>query len=310
MLIATTASANFQNGDFATDLSHWKQHGHKRAAMGTVANPKIPKNFADLGLTDTDTGIFLSKSERQAAGFKVDNTNDQLGSTDRNAARIHADEMSEGNGYRVSSFSQKITIAAGDIDNGQNKGVNDQKLHLRFLGAPVLDAASHTGESLPYYFIDVIKNPGTPSEAVIYTDYNYANQAGIKWEKGAEGGTAYKYAYTDWVEYDIALDSSKVAEGDEVQLRITAAGCQLSGHAGAFYMRDVRTEMASGLNDTLWITVESNPAAVYEPVTGTDYSYVTYTYTYKNNGNNTVNDIKINPTLPVTSKDVLNNSDS
>ena len=49
MLIATTASASFQNGDFATDLSHWEQHGHKRATMGTAANPKIPKNFADLG---------------------------------------------------------------------------------------------------------------------------------------------------------------------------------------------------------------------------------------------------------------------
>lgn len=61
MLIATTASASFQNGDFATDLSHWEQHGHKRATMGTAANPKIPKNFADLGLTDQDTGFFISR---------------------------------------------------------------------------------------------------------------------------------------------------------------------------------------------------------------------------------------------------------
>ena len=45
MLMATAASAQVQNGNFATDLSHWEQHGHKRATMGTVANPKIPKDF-------------------------------------------------------------------------------------------------------------------------------------------------------------------------------------------------------------------------------------------------------------------------
>ena len=49
MLMATAASAQVQNGNFATDLSHWEQHGHKRATMGTAANPKIPKNFAELG---------------------------------------------------------------------------------------------------------------------------------------------------------------------------------------------------------------------------------------------------------------------
>ena len=43
MLMATAASAQVQNGNFATDLSHWEQHGHKRATMGTAANPKIPK---------------------------------------------------------------------------------------------------------------------------------------------------------------------------------------------------------------------------------------------------------------------------
>lgn len=223
-------------------------------------------------------------------------TNDRLGSVDRHAARIHTDVTADGKDRRVSSFSQIITIAPGDIDTGQGKGVNDKKLHLRFLGAPVLDASAHTGETLPYYFIDVVRNPGEADEAVIYTDYNYANQAGIKWETGASG-----YKYTDWVEYDIALDASKVKVNDKVQLRITAAGCDAGAHAGAFYLRDVRTEMASGLNDTLWITVESNPAAVYEPVSGQDYSYVTYTYTYKNNGNTTVSDVKINPTLPVTS---------
>ncbi len=230
------------------------------------------------------------------ASFTVGMTGGSLGSVDRNAARIHTDVTADGKDYRASSFSQIITIAPGDIDNGQDKGVDDKKLHLRFLGAPVLDGSAHDGETLPYYFIDVVKNPGQVDEAVIYTDYNYANQAGIKWKAGVSG-----YAYTDWVEYDIALDSSKVTVGDKVQLRITAAGCDAGGHAGAFYMRDVRTEMASGLDNTLWITVESNPAAVYEPVSGEDFSYVTYTYTYKNNGNTTVNNVAINPTLPVTS---------
>ena len=30
MLMATAASAQVQNGNFATDLSHWEQQGHKR----------------------------------------------------------------------------------------------------------------------------------------------------------------------------------------------------------------------------------------------------------------------------------------
>ena len=61
MLAATAASAHVQNGDFATNLDHWEEHGYRRAVMGTAANPKIPKNFADLGLTQQDTGTFISK---------------------------------------------------------------------------------------------------------------------------------------------------------------------------------------------------------------------------------------------------------
>jgi hypothetical protein len=73
MLMATAASAQVQNGNFATDLSHWEQHGHKRATMGTAANPKIPKNFAELGLTNQDdiSNDFVSKSARMAAPFRM-----------------------------------------------------------------------------------------------------------------------------------------------------------------------------------------------------------------------------------------------
>jgi len=294
LLLASTAmAASIQDGNFASgNLSTaWNPHGYKRATMGTAANPLIPKSFADLSMTNQDTGSFTSQSAVLGAGSAALTGNNLTWPA--NVARINnpATGTPGGNNTRASSVQQVLTIAQADIDTDPVRGKN--KVHLRFLGAPVLDASTHTGESLPYYFIDVVKNPG-PGETVLYTSYNYAAQAGVQWSYSGS------YAYTNWVDYDIPLDATQVQEGDTIQLRVTAAGCSATAHAGAFYLRDVRTEIEAAQADTLWITTEG-PTAAYSHDAGGTWTDITYTYTYTNNGTNAVNNVLVEPSLPVTS---------
>lgn len=304
LLASAAGAASIQDGNFANnDLSvAWSPHGYKRAVMGTAAAPLIPKNFADLGMTEKDVNQYTSQSAvlgAAASGTPANGGNLQWpGFVARinNPARGGDLANPGGDRTRASSIQQEFTVANADIDLHPVHGKN--KVHLRFLGAPMLESAGHTGERLPYYFIDVVKNVGTPTEKVLYTSYNYAAQAGVQWSSVTIAGNAY--STTNWVDYDIPLDASDIAAGDKVQLRVTAAGCADTLHAGAFYLRDVRTEIESGLADTLWITAEG-PKAVYSHDAGGTWTDITYTYTYTNNGTTTVNGVVVEPSLPVTS---------
>ena len=304
LLLASAAmAASIQDGNFASgDLSTaWNPHGYKRAAMGTPTNPLIPKSFADLSMSNQDVNDYTTQSAVLDSVASNTPANGNL-VWPANVARINnparGGNLSSpgGDHTRASSVQQEFTVATADIDTDPVRGQN--KVHVRFLGAPMLESAGHTGESLPYYFIDLVKDAGTVNEKVLYTSYNYAAQAGVQWSSVTIGGNTY--AYTNWVDYDIPLDANDIQAGDKVQLRVTAAGCSATLHAGAFYLRDVRTEIESAQANTLWITAEG-PTAVYSHDAGVTYTDITYTYTYTNNGTTTVNNVVVQPALPVTS---------
>lgn len=297
VLVAGMAHADFVDGNFASNnlSSNWNPHGYRR----NVTFPSVsyvPQSSANLQLDQKDTGNFTSQSSILGAG--------SAGATGGNltwtgsAARVNSDVSSGtistpgGDQRRASSIEQTITVASTDIDS------SDGKVHLRFVGSPVLEYASnHDGTNQAYYFIEVVKDDGTANAKVLYTSYNFADQSGVTWK------TAGGYRYTDWVNFDIPLDSTganAVSVNDKITLRVYAAGCQPTGHSGAFYLRDVRTKLASGQSSSLWVST-AGPDAVSRHTNTDGSTDITYTYTYTNNGTGVVNGVQVNPAMPVTS---------
>lgn len=292
------AHAGFTNGSFADPVdTGWNPHGYQRRYLtpgfvkNTALTPIVPQTFADLGLQNMDTGAYTSQSATRQGAGSATNTGSNLSWPSGNALRVHSDTT--GNNTKASSVHQEITLAAADRDPATGK------FHLRFLGAPVLENyASHNGTNQAYFFIEVVKDDGTPNAKVLYTTYNFANQPSVVFH--ATGS----YQYTDWVNFDIALDTTgpnAVAENDKVTLRVVAAGCGDTAHAGAFYMREVRTGAnAVSQADSIWVTASAEPE-VRKYVNADGSTTIEYTYTYKNIGTNAVSGVKVEPALPVTS---------
>lgn len=297
MLMVPAAHADFVDGNFASNnlSSNWNPHGYRRNIVFPNVN-YVPQRSSDLQLDQQDTGQFTSQSAVLGSG-NATKTNGAL-QWPANVARVNSDISSGslntpgGDQRRASSIEQTITVAASDVDSG------DGKVHLRFVGAPVLEYASnHDGTNQAYYFIEVVKNDGTPNAQVLYTSYNFADQSGVTWK------SAGNYRYTDWVNFDIPLDSSgpnAVAANDQITLRVYAAGCQPSGHSGSFYLRDVRTKLNTGNANSLWVSTDG-PNAVSRHTNPDGSTDITYTYTYTNNGTSVVDGVQVAPSMPVTS---------
>lgn len=279
LMLASAARADFVNGNFdATPaFDGWTHAGH---TIPKVIPTFPPLTLSDLGLSSAEVPA-NDKSAVLSAGNDV-TTGGQLTWSDP-VARVHTSDKGSGRGNKASSISQQITIAAGDVDV-------DGKVHIRFTAAPVLDEPGHPEEEQPYFFIEITKADGTS----LFSTFNFANQAGIPWKK--EGDVTF----TDWQAFDIALDPAQVAVGDQVKLTVIAAGCGQSGHTGAVYLNNIRTtNTVSGAS--LWVTAEG-PDAVRKHTNPDGSTDVTYTYTYRNDGSTTVDNVTVTPSMPQTTE--------
>lgn len=154
-----------------------------------------------------------------------------------------------------------MTIGAADIDSV------DGLAHVRFVLAPVLQDPGHNPNEQPYFFVQLTNL--TKGNAVLYQDFNFANQPGVPWKNDATG----TIRYTDWTLVDIAPGSATLAPNDEVELEVIAGGCSLGGHWGHVYVDGAGTGVPS-----LFVAA-TGPSAANQ---NTD---ITYTLTYKNGGN-------------------------
>ncbi|WP_460480061.1 IPTL-CTERM sorting domain-containing protein [Comamonas humi] len=276
LLLAVAAHADFVNGGFEAtpDFSGWTQKGY--TIPGAI--PSFPPTTeSDLGLTPNAANI---RSAVLSAGSES-LTGGALAWSDK-VARVHTAVNANGKNNRASAIEQSIVVANGDIDA-------DGKVHIRFTAAPVLEDPGHQSDEQPYFFIEITKADGTS----LFHTFNFANQAGVPWV--AVGGIKY----TDWQAFDIPLDPGLVALGDTVTVKVIAAGCGPSGHAGAVYLNNVRSGNGNVQGASLWVTAEG-PAAVNRHTNPDGTTDVTYTYTYKNNGNAAVSNVTVNPAMPQT----------
>lgn len=276
MLLAPAAHADFVNGNFEAtpDFQGWTQQGH--TIPGAI--PTFPP------LREVDLGLATNASNNRSAVLPAGaatRTSNNLSWADK-VGRVHVEEAGGvGNNNRASSITQTITIGASDVDT-------DGRVHVRFTAAPVLQDPGHDPDEQPYFFIEITKADGTS----LWSTFNFANQSGVPWMNGVSG-----WKYTDWQAFDIPLDAAQAGVGDTITLKVIAAGCGPSGHAGAVYLNNVRTTRSvSGAS--LWVTA-GGPATVARHSNPDGSTDITYTYTYTNNGNTTVSNVVVDPAMPV-----------
>ena len=267
LLLASASQADFVNGNFASgDFTGWTQNAYLVPSNGITGTfPPTTEAHLQLTASGTPMSAVLPPGSASSTGGVV--------AWSGNAARVHNEV--NGDNRRVSSIEQTITVVAGDVDT-------DGKVHVRFTASPVLEDPNHNANEQPYFFIE-ITGPGGTS---LYHTYNFAGEAGVPWQ--TNGG----YKFTDWQAFDVALEPTDVTVGDTLTLKAIAAGCSPTAHAGAIYIRDVRTaRQVTG--SSLWVTA-AGPATVCAGNT------VTYTYTYENNGSDAMTNVMVEVEMPQT----------
>jgi hypothetical protein len=166
-----------------------------------------------------------------------------------------------GKNQNVNQMTQTMTTAAGDVDPV------DGQIHVRFVVAPVLEDPGHPANEQPYFFVQLTN---VTQNTVLYSNFNFSNQAGVPWKTVNTGGTTYDY--TDWQLIDIAPGAPALNMGDQVELFLIASGCSLGGHIGQLYVDGVGTGV-SGLFISGTGPAQANAG-----------SNITYQLTYQNGG--------------------------
>ena len=272
----------FANGDFETGAAgvappSWTVH--------TFINPGLivttPQAISDLNLAVGGNALTTIKSSLSgmlsqpdldlgvAASLRWPRYGNQAVLVNEHSSQVY------GNGQNVNTLSQTVTIASGDIDPADNK------IHIRFAFAPIFQNSVQAPSLQPYYFILVTNvTQGT----VLYKDFNLSGST-VLW-KSINTGMANEIDYTDWQLVDVAPADSALKVGDQVELQIVAAGCQLGDHFGEVWVDDVGVTVPG-------ISVEgTGPAQINAG------SNITYVMTYRNGAATTEDGVVLTFTTP------------
>jgi len=179
-------------------------------------------------------------------------------------------------GQHSNSIVQQATMASADVDP------SDSKVHIRFAFAPVLENPGHAANLQPYFYVGV-RNV-TRSNALLYESLNFSNEVGVPWKTSPiNAGTLY----TDWRIADIAPGNAQLAVGDVVAIEVIGAGCQPSAHYGYIYVdafgRDIPGLAVQKVADRTLVAPGDT---------------LTYTFTYRNGGTASVDNVVVRETVP------------
>ena len=230
--VQTVQAAVFANGNFESDaigatpsswtVSTYQNDGitHTRPAAQTLASLNLQAGgyaatFVVGGAAESQTDPDLGAG----ASFRYP----KYGSR---ALRINLGTgfFQTGAAKNVNGASQTMTVTNGDVDT------SDNKVHVRFAVAPVLQNPAHDYIEQPYYFVQLRNiTKGT----TLYQDFNASAQTGVPWK------TVGSIYYTDWQPVDIAPGNTALAVGNQVELQVLAAGCAQLIHWGRIYVDGV-----------------------------------------------------------------------
>jgi Domain of unknown function DUF11/Bacterial Ig-like domain (group 1) len=277
--------AAFVNGDF------------EATAIGAVPASWTVQNFLDNptnGITDTTPNPqTLASLNLTAGGFAATlvvggPTPESMSDPDlgtaaslrypkygMRAALVNLGPMSSGANQNVNALRQTMTIANGDVD------ASDNKAHVRFVIAPVLQNPNHAYTNQPYYFVRL---QNITQGTTLYQDFNASAQPGVPWKNN--GSTTNPIYYTDWQLVDIAPGNALLAIGDQVELLVIASGCSQGGHWGRVYVDGIGSSIP-GI-----YTYATGPSAANAG------SNIVYAVNYKNGGTTATAATKIDFVIP------------
>jgi hypothetical protein len=269
--VGVAREAVFVNGDFEAD------------AIGVVPSGWTTQTFTDPGITDLSatppqTLASLNLAAGGIAGTLIvggateSQADPDLGTTaslrfpkyGARAVRLNYNPpATSGTNTNVNALRQTMTVANGDVDAADNK------VHIRFTIAPVLQNPNHAYTQQPYYFVRL---QNITKGTTLYSDFNISGQAGVPWKGNAVPLTSSSIYYTDWQLVDIAPGNVGLAVGDQVELLVIASGCAAGGHWGRVYV------------DGIGSTVPGIYTFATGPGSANAGSDITYVVTYKNGG--------------------------
>ncbi len=207
------------------------------------------------------------------------------------AVRVNSDGSNttspgSGKNNNANTLTQQTTVSSNDVDS------RDNKIHVRFAFAPVLENPGHSNSDQPYFYIS-IKNL-TKGNALLYENFNFAGEVGVPWvsvnftgippDQNYPSGTTI-WMYTAWQLVDIAPGNGMLDVGDTIEFEIVAAGCALNGHGGYVYVDAFGAFFPSGLsvvNSASPIVTAGQPLAydlVYYNNDVIDYADTVVTFT-------------------------------
>ncbi len=296
VMAACTGSPDAELSTSSTSQSVWTNGDFENDAVGTTPpSGWTLAKYLNPGITDTRPSAQTLASLNLATGGTAmtyvvggapeTQTDPDLGTNGtirfpkygNRAVRVnYASASSNGSNQNVNSISQQMTVGIGDVDP------SDNKVHVRFALAPILENPGHSYDQQPYYFVrlqNITKN------TTVYQDFNASGQSGVPW-KNFTDSSGQAAQYTDWQLVDIAPGDTQLAVGDQVQLLVVASGCAAGGHWGRVYVDAV----GSGVPGLYaWATGAQQANA------GTD---LTYTLNYKNGGTTTTTTTKLDLVTP------------
>jgi hypothetical protein len=140
--------------------------------------------------------------------------------------------------YHATRISQVSTIAASDRDPADNR------FHIRFAWAAVLEDPGHEPYAQPYFHITLKK---VSDNTVLYSQFFYSGQPGITWQDN--NVSEYGWKWIDWQEVDLDV-TDNVAVGDAIRIELSAADCAYGGHGGYAYLDGFRSQASATTGST------------------------------------------------------------
>ena len=119
-------------------------------------------------------------------------------------------------------LTQADVITAADRDAGDNK------LHVRFSYAVVLQNPGHGAASQPYFFIRV---RNVTKNTTLFEDFSFAGQTGTQFVN-VPSNTGYQYL--NWKPADVVVPDADL--GDSIEVYLLASDCSPAGHSGYAYL--------------------------------------------------------------------------
>ena len=118
-------------------------------------------------------------------------------------------------------------ISQTDVITNADRDATDNKLHVRFDYAVVLEDPGHSADAQPFFFIRV---RDVTAGTTLFEDFSFAGQTGTQFQPLAN--TSYRYL--NWKGADVVVPDASV--GHSIEVYLLASDCSPSAHLGYAYL--------------------------------------------------------------------------